>query len=464
MVQSMDKISAAILANIIESSGLSQALNPYQDKVELGAVIPNADEPGIVDKLQGSDVVLVSENFGGIETAILTVSEIGRKTDMGIVVFTHLAPNNNPDSDYRRRSSSFISNGANSYVSIGSASLEHLIEAMYSAKTGYMHLPNMAELLERQKNMIIDALLKRELVDERLTIRERDVLELFLQGHGNSEIASRLGVGSGTAEHFMGKIYDKLGILGPNKDRKLHGKVFRIATGMSVAERQGYVPDLSSMRETETSQEAQLVNTEKVYAGFEYRPDDRTVIVDGRESHLTRAENQLLRYFVNNPGLHHRTEISRGAWGDSRQSRTSFYKTLNSLKMVLNSDSPYAPQFIYSVHGELFRFSTNPELIYPPTFSYNPNTGVAIIGNFQKIIRSQLKDIVDILYKNVPQDVIAREIVDKIWGPGTNLRILATPMWLLRRALSVNDLQPSVIYSTTSETGKAYGLIIRQPT
>jgi len=56
---------------------------------------------------------------------------------------------------------------------------------------------------------------QRELIEEGLTVRERQVMRLVSEGLSNKEIGRRLGLSEGTVKIHLHNIYDKIGV--PNR-------------------------------------------------------------------------------------------------------------------------------------------------------------------------------------------------------------------------------------------------------
>ncbi|MDQ3108039.1 MAG: response regulator transcription factor, partial [Actinomycetota bacterium] len=72
---------------------------------------------------------------------------------------------------------------------------------------GYLHSSVTREFLDR-----VGPLANRSLAAERLTEREREVLELLADGRSTRQIAEELIVGEETVKTHLGHIYQKLGV------------------------------------------------------------------------------------------------------------------------------------------------------------------------------------------------------------------------------------------------------------
>jgi two-component system NarL family response regulator len=90
--------------------------------------------------------------------------------------------------------------GAKGYL-MKDAFREQLLEAIRSVSAGQRYLPQMAA------NCLADRLQRME-----LTRREKDVLELIVQGQSNKQIAGDLCLSEGTVKGHVNGILTKLGV------------------------------------------------------------------------------------------------------------------------------------------------------------------------------------------------------------------------------------------------------------
>jgi len=103
-----------------------------------------------------------------------------------------------------------LRNGAAAYVLKGSKSSE-VMEAVRAVIAGRRYLsPPLSEraiqtYLEKAEAVVPDAY-------DALTTREREVLQLSAEGHGNSEIAARLFISRRTVESHRASLFQKLGL------------------------------------------------------------------------------------------------------------------------------------------------------------------------------------------------------------------------------------------------------------
>jgi DNA-binding NarL/FixJ family response regulator len=103
-----------------------------------------------------------------------------------------------------------LRNGAAAYVLKGSDGSE-VKEAVRAVIAGHRFLsPPLSErviqsYVERGDGVVLDAY-------DALTGREREVLQLAAEGHGNSEIAARLFISRRTVESHRANLFEKLGL------------------------------------------------------------------------------------------------------------------------------------------------------------------------------------------------------------------------------------------------------------
>ncbi len=103
-----------------------------------------------------------------------------------------------------------LRNGAVAYVLKGSNGSE-LVQAIRSVLAGQRYLsPPLSEraiqtYIEKAEGVALDAY-------DRLTSREREVLQLAAEGHANAEIADRLFISRRTVETHRANVFQKLGL------------------------------------------------------------------------------------------------------------------------------------------------------------------------------------------------------------------------------------------------------------
>jgi len=446
-----DKIDVAILAHQFEGLGLAQALReePYNAKVNVDLVISQTEESDIIGKLQGMDVTVVSENYGDLETAVLTVSRIRQiKPNIGIVGVSYQPPSNDSDSPHQRRALEFFNAGANAYLSIkGDDSLDHLTEAIFVANTGGMYLTNISQrgiltnvshlgISRVTEDLIIDGL--SEQGPGELTNQQRNILRLILRGYSTQEIQGELTISEGTLNYHSKIMYERIGMTGggpPSKRRDLLARVMDIVTNESLS------PNYSSDSRPDN------------YQGFEYDPDKNPnlVKIDGEDRSLSVPAGELLGYFFRNRDMVLvRKQLIQDIWSDKRGTG-SFDVYMKELRQTLQPDD-LGPQFILPIRGRSYRFTIQNENLYPPRIEYNPDSGDVINEGIQTRLSGKPKGIMDFLYANLNKEVGSRLIVDSVWDENQPTSTLKSPLSVLNKALARNSLKPSPLHYGQAES------------
>ena len=112
----------------------------------------------------------------------------------------------NPEHIYRA-----LRAGARGYV-LKEAAGDELIEAIRTVQAGRRHLS--AKIIDEFIDDYIDQRLLMEIEDpvERLSSREREVLQLVVEGNSTAEIAERLFLSPKTVDTYRSRLMQKLGI------------------------------------------------------------------------------------------------------------------------------------------------------------------------------------------------------------------------------------------------------------
>lgn len=95
--------------------------------------------------------------------------------------------------------------GALGYV-LKSEAAQHLVAAVAAARSGK---PYFSGPIART---VLDGFLKVEQTEDRLTPREREIIQLVAEGRSNKEIAQRLGISVKTVETHRAALMRKLGL------------------------------------------------------------------------------------------------------------------------------------------------------------------------------------------------------------------------------------------------------------
>lgn len=440
------RINVAILSHKYDGQGLAFALGeePYSSKVSVGLdhLIHQTSIPDhqLIGTLQGVDVVIVSENYGGLENALQTVARIRQlKPDINIVGITNIASNNEPDSAYKHQGLGFFRAGAKGFLSIiDNNSLDSLVEAISVVKEGGLYLTNTPGLLESQYDRIIEELSTQ--ASEPFTEREREVLRLFIQGYGNPEIAQKLGRATNTLTDYMNAIYRKLSIPGQtsHKDRILFGMAMRIANTISLVDGLIYSLQRYAIGEAHSKRDNQI---------FEYIPDQRVVRTDGREVKLTPQQGLLLEYFTaNKDRIISRQELAENAW-ETKISQITAYNRVASLQNKLQREES-GPQYILSVRGHGYKFTTNSKNLYPPEVKYDAEKGIATVQGIKRRLAGKPKELMDVLYDKRNHYVTPEEIIGNAW-PSENNTSLYKAFQRLKSKLTVSYDRPLPVHKSS---------------
>jgi DNA-binding NarL/FixJ family response regulator len=101
--------------------------------------------------------------------------------------------------------------GANGYLTKSTAG-DRLVEAVRGAAAGEMLVPpgRLVALLGRQRRLAREEVERNRLLGT-LTVREKEILRLMIQGADNREIAARLNIGYETVRTHVKRVLEKLG-------------------------------------------------------------------------------------------------------------------------------------------------------------------------------------------------------------------------------------------------------------
>lgn len=178
--------------------GFMVLLNAQPDIEVIGEAADGNEMVELAENLH-PDVVLADismPNLNGIEATKLIHQ---RFPDMPVVMITiHTA------SSYVIRA---LRNGARGYV-VKNDDFQHVIQAIKTVSQGQRYLSNLVS------EQIIDAVISGTSsdfnMDERISIREREILQLIAEGNSNSQIAKKLVISARTVETHRTNIMRKL--------------------------------------------------------------------------------------------------------------------------------------------------------------------------------------------------------------------------------------------------------------
>jgi DNA-binding NarL/FixJ family response regulator len=198
-VLSIKKIKVLIADDhVMVRQGFMVLLNAQPDIEVIGEAADGNEMVELVETLR-PDVVLADismPNLNGIEATKLVHQ---RYPDMPVVMITI-----HTSSSYVIRA---LRNGARGYV-VKNDDFQHVIQAIKTVSLGQRYLSSQVS------EQIIDAVISGTSVDfnldERISIREREILQLIAEGNSNSQIAKKLVISARTVETHRTNIMRKL--------------------------------------------------------------------------------------------------------------------------------------------------------------------------------------------------------------------------------------------------------------
>ena len=182
----------------VVAEGLKHLVQAQSD-LEVVAIVGDGREAVRVAKETEPDVVLMDLSMPELNGADATRAIIDHRPECRVIVLSMYA-----EREYVRRA---LKAGATGYVVKRSAAKE-LVEAIRAVQNGQRYLsPRVADV-------VIDDYAgdgKADLL-EKLSTREREVLQLLAEGRTGSEIAQRLVLSQKTVETYRARLVEKLGI------------------------------------------------------------------------------------------------------------------------------------------------------------------------------------------------------------------------------------------------------------
>lgn len=177
--------------HFVVRTGLAAAFELETDIRVLGVASSGADALALYER-HGADVVLLDLQLPDMSG--LTVLERLRATGPAVRILVYSAYVR--DDEVRE----VLDRGASGYVQ-KTASREELLLALRRVAAGGRYVPPALHLRVQE--------LKR---GPNITEREREILALVSQGHGNKEIAATLGISTETVKEHISSILDKLNV------------------------------------------------------------------------------------------------------------------------------------------------------------------------------------------------------------------------------------------------------------
>ncbi|MCX6035159.1 MAG: response regulator transcription factor [Chloroflexi bacterium] len=196
---SIKKIKVIIADDhVMVRQGFMVLLNAQPDIEVIGEAADGNEMVELAENLR-PDVVLADismPNLNGIEATKLIHQ---RWPDMPVVMITI-----HTSSSYVIRA---LRNGARGYV-VKNDDFQHVIQAIKTVSLGQRYLSSQVS------EQIIDAVISGTSLDfnldERISIREREILQLIAEGNTNSQIARKLVISARTVETHRTNIMRKL--------------------------------------------------------------------------------------------------------------------------------------------------------------------------------------------------------------------------------------------------------------
>jgi len=182
----------------VVAEGLKHLVQAQSD-LEVVATVGDGREAVRVAKETEPDVVLMDLSMPELNGADATRAIIDARPECRVIVLSMYA-----EREYVRRA---LKAGATGYVVKRSAAKE-LVEAIRAVHSGQRYLsPRVADV-------VIDDYAADGKADllEKLSTREREVLQLLAEGRTGSEIAQRLTLSQKTVETYRARLVEKLGI------------------------------------------------------------------------------------------------------------------------------------------------------------------------------------------------------------------------------------------------------------
>jgi DNA-binding NarL/FixJ family response regulator len=182
----------------VVAEGLKHLVEAQED-LQVVAIVGDGREAVRVAKEVKPDVVLMDLSMPELNGADATRAILERNSECRVIVLSMYA-----EREYVRRA---LKAGASGYVVKRSAAKE-VVDAIRAVHAGQRYLsPRVADV-------VIDDYAADGKADllEKLSAREREVLQLLAEGRTGSEIAERLSLSQKTVETYRARLVEKLGI------------------------------------------------------------------------------------------------------------------------------------------------------------------------------------------------------------------------------------------------------------
>lgn len=193
------------------AQSLKIAIQSFSDDIEITAIAGNGKEAVELIATHKPDVVLMDVRMPEMDGVEATARILAENKEMQIVMLTTY-----DDDAYVKKA---IRNGAVGYL-LKDISAAQLVSAIRSIHHGssFFSPGIIKKLLEDQKQDAprpkTGAEDDEELLDalNRLSRREKDIINLMAEGYDNREIADRINVAEQTVRNKISSIYSRLGV------------------------------------------------------------------------------------------------------------------------------------------------------------------------------------------------------------------------------------------------------------
>lgn len=172
----------------------------FDDDIEIVGIVSTGGDIVALDEAMAPDIILMDVALEGLNGIEATRQILAQRPDAKIVVLTM-----HDDAD---TVTGAMAAGAVAFLPKNATRTE-LLAAVKSVAhgEGYLHSSVTREFLGR-----VGPLADQSLAAERLTERERDVLERLAEGKSTRQIADSLILGEETVKTHLAHIYQKLGV------------------------------------------------------------------------------------------------------------------------------------------------------------------------------------------------------------------------------------------------------------
>ncbi len=172
----------------------------FSDQIQVVGVVPSGTEIVDLDERLEPDVILMDVSLQGLNGIEATRAIVRRRPEARVVVLTMHDDSETVTGAMAAGAVGFLPKNA------GRIDLVTAVEAVARGE-GYIHPTVTRTFLDK-----VGPLADRSLAAERLTERERQVLECLAAGSSTRQIADTLVLGEETVKSHLARIYQKLGV------------------------------------------------------------------------------------------------------------------------------------------------------------------------------------------------------------------------------------------------------------